>query len=396
MSIHSSVEYERTPGETEAVVAFLGDYFDSRHDPTELSEDEKEKARTIVQYVHSRFSRMKYILGTAIDFIVLAQRVGEVDKGYEPSLEKEDIFERHNRVEEKGDETLNTLTLRDGDGNDYGIRKTEERVLGLFHEELNRLDYPSAYVYNTGQWHKYQDLLELCFRLSEAGRYCALEELIDYGLGHMKRAEEFEGNPRVRLFPQVVTTYPRGEYDDENAGVVFQAIVYGYFKADRPHLSIIVDKVRTGSSRQKRVGDIDCYMDLKVEMSVEVKDFTLTEDHYQKELGTFVEDVNEAGIRGAVYTRDVEPSLRQKLEDRGIHVQTQDDMLDTVRGWDWPKQDAAFRGAIHYLAHVEQNTNAVGRLQEFVADQDPDHDVLIRFNPESEKTSGPQQVLELD
>ncbi|MCS4136580.1 hypothetical protein [Salinibacter ruber] len=396
MSIHSSVEYERTPGEEKAVFAFLDDYFDSDHDQTELSESEKETAQTIVQYVNSRFGRMKYILGTAIDFIVLAQRVDGEDKGYEPNLETGDVFDRYNRVEQKGGKTLNTLTLRDDNGKEYGIRKTEERVLGLFHEELNRLDYPSAYVYSTGQWHKYQDLLELCFRLSETGRYCTLEELVDYGLGHMKRAEEFEGNPRVRLFPQVVSAYPRGEFEDENGGVVFQALVYGYFKADRPHLSIVVDKVRTGSSRQKRVGDIDCYMDLKVEMSVEVKDFALTEDHYQKELGTFVEDVTEAGIRGAVYARDVEGSLRQKLEDRGIYVQTEDDMLCTIRGWDWPKQDAAFRGAIHYLAHIEQNTNAVGRLQEFIADQDPDHDVLVRFNPERKETSDPQQALELD
>lgn len=396
MSFHSKADYERTPGEEQAVSSFLDDHFDSTYKPADLSVNEKETAQTIVQYVHSRFSRMKYILGTAMDFTILAQRVNKNDKGYEPNLETEDIFERYNRVQEKGDETLNTLTLRDDSGKEYGIRKTEERVLGLFHEELNRLDYPSAYVYNTGQWHKYQDLLELCFQLSEAGRYCLLEELIDYGLGQMKRSEEFEGNPRVRLFPQIVTAYPRGEFEDENAGVVFQAIVYGYFKADRPHLSIVVDKVRTGSSRQKRIGDIDCYTDLKVEMSVEVKDFTLNEDHYKKELGTFVEDVNEAGIRGAVYARDMQGALRRKLEDRGIYVQTQDDMLDTVRGWDWPKQDAAFRGTIHYLAHIEQNTNAVGRLQEFVYDQDPDHDVLLRFSPENADSSDQQRALGLE
>lgn len=41
-------------------------------------------------------------------------------------------------------------------------------------------------------------------------------------------------------------------------------------KADRPHLYLIVDKTRTGSAKQARIGDIDGYVGLDLEVTVEV------------------------------------------------------------------------------------------------------------------------------
>lgn len=397
MSLHDTSQYERTTSEENAVGALLEEYFDGEHGADELGADEKEKIRSIIDYVDDYFAGAKYVLGLGLDFVLLAQQVSDdVGRDFEPKLTVDEIFNRHKRITERGGKTLNTLTLRGPGGAAHGIRKAEERILGLFHDELNRLDYPSAYVYNTGQWQKYQDMLVLSFQLSLPGRYVAVEHLIDYGLAHMSRAETFEGNPRVRLLQLIVNDYPRGEVEGENAGVIFQGIVYGYIKADRPHLSLIVDKVRTGSKRQKRIGDIDCYLDVKVEMSVEVKDFRVTEDHFQKELGTFVQDVLEGGIHGVVIARDVDEKVLQRLEGQSIVVRTQEDLLRDTSFWDWPKQDAAVRGLFHYLAHVEQNHDAVDRLQWFVHEFDPDHDVLQGFNPDETEPPAYQGELELE
>ena len=374
------------PSEEKAIEQFLYRYFDqSVPDSSHVFSDaEREVYNSILEYVDTRFGSMKYILGLAIDFVILAEQVlshtaqvGRLDFA-EDSDSPTDQF---TRVEEKGNRKLNTLTFRTDDGTTFGIRKLEEEVLSLFHEQLYRLDYPSAYVYNTGQWHKYRSLLDMAFSLSESGRFKTVRRLIYFGLQNMERSKSFEGNPRIRLYESVIAEYPRGGYSDENGGVVFQAIAYGYFKADRPHLSLIVDKVRTGSSRQNRIGDIDCYRDVKVEMSIEVKDIDITTPtSYKKELGSFVTSATEDGILGCVFAKSLSCGVMNALEAEGVTWITESDLLNMVQLWDWPKQDAAIRGVLHYLSHIEQNTNAANRLLSFIQEKDPHHDTLLNFS----------------
>lgn len=180
------------------------------------------------------------------------------------------IFSRYQVSAGVGERKANTPTLS-YKGKREGIRRIEESIVELFHS-LNRSGYPSAYVYNTGQWQKYQDLLLACFQLSESARLLLCERLIAFGLVNLPKNSFYARETvRIRLFEEVVKDYERG-VQGENGGLVFQAIAYGYIAADRPHLSIIADKVRTGSARQKRFGDIDCYCGLDLGTSIEVKD----------------------------------------------------------------------------------------------------------------------------
>ena len=55
------------------------------------------------------------------------------------------------------------------------------------------------------------------------------------------------------------------------------------------------------------------------------------------------------------------------------------DILGAVSRWDWRKQEAAVQGLIHFLAHVEQNPDAVSRLLTFVRDADPSHESLLHL-----------------
>jgi len=395
MDIELLSKYNLTPEDKNTLNRFMDEYFEDTYSSEQLNDSELSEINYIIDYIDKRFGSAKYILGLGLDFVLVAHQVSSSDFDvYEPNLEASAILSRHEQVTTYRNRTLNTLTLRGSGGVSYGIRSIEERILGLFHDEFSRLGYPSAYVYNTGQWKKYKDLLSRCFRLSLPGRFVAVKNLILYGLRQMSRAESFEGNPRIRLFSSIVKDYPRGQIEGENGGVIFQGIVYGYVKADRPHLSLIVDKVRTGSKRQKRIGDIDCYLDVKVEMSIEVKDFNIVDSQFQKQLGTFTQDVIESGIHGVVVAQRVSPEVRERLEDADIIVRTQNDLLRDVGFWDWPKQDAAVRGLFHYLAHVEQDGDAVERLQWFILNLDPEHDVLQGFNPDEKEPPASQSKLE--
>lgn len=318
-----------------------------------------------------------YTIGLALDFTLLAQRLSNVDekaKSFRPTLDEEGLFKRYSLITERGTATANTLTI-EFKGKKEGIRKLEEAVIALFNS-LNRSGYPSAYVYNTGQWHKYKDLLVNCFQLSESGRHKLCVRLIELGLVKFP-AHEFFGRKvkKIRLFEEIIKNYPRSN-PNENGGLVFQGIANGFIAADRPHLSIIADKVRTGSARQKRFGDIDCYHGLDIELSVEVKDLCINEGNYARELIGFVNDVVANNVLGMAFVQEIDEDTREKLRERDLVVLTVADALGIVRTWDWHKQNNATHALLHHISHVEQNTAATQRLLNFIGELDALHDSL--------------------
>lgn len=61
-------------------------------------------------------------------------------------------------------------------------------------------------------------------------------------------------------------TAPRGE----PTGAAFQGAVFGFMRADNPHLQVEIDKARTGSKRLQRVGDIDAWDGERLALTAEV------------------------------------------------------------------------------------------------------------------------------
>lgn len=369
---------ERTERETRAARDLFAHRFGTDYEPGPIADEEEAVVRSILEAVDERFSRMKYVLGTALDFVLLAEALDARDRGFEPDVTQGMVFERHARVTHRGDRELNTLTLTDVGGSEYGIRAIEEAVMGAFHRAM-RTDYPKAYVYNSGQWHKFGDLLEAAFSLSKAGRYRAAHALFDYGLLAMAPNTSFAGIARPRLFPQVVEEYRRDGVKGEKGGSVFQGIAYGYFKADRPHLSVEARGSRTGSSRLSRIGDVEGYYGASVEFTAEVKDLVVTEDAFGKELEAFVGEVERSNLRGIVVARDVDEAVEAMLDERGVYLLTQADLLDQLDLWDYAKQDVALYGLLHYLSHVERSQGATQRLLRFVEERDPDHPSLTHL-----------------
>ena len=356
---------------------FLESYFGAKPDG-KISHDESLVVDSCLEYVSSRFSRMKYILGTAIDFTLLAELLStddpEIDQ-FKPSLNQSDLFERYTLVQSRGKRKANTLSLSYNNGKYFGIRKLEESVLEFFHS-LDRTDYPSAYVYNTGQWQKYQDLLANCFKLSKEGRYLLCKKLISFGLENLTKNSFYtRSQKRTRLFEEIITKFERG-VSGENGGLIYQAIAYGYYSSDFPHLSIVVDKVRTGSSRQKRFGDIDCYFGLDLELSIEVKDFLITEENYSSQLSGIISNMDDNDVIGIAFVKDIDKNAFNELNSLGVAALNQSDLLYVISFWDWQKQNNAVQGILHYLSHIEQDPKAVNRLLDFIKERDPEYDSL--------------------
>ena len=373
-----------TPAERATVDAFLERHFGIGYTPGEIGADEDGLIEQVLAFVKSKFWRSRYPMGLALDMALLAQQLSLHDpsaKSFRGDLTREQIFSRYTLVTARGDTDANTLTLTYKTGSAehvVGIRKLEEEVIDLF-VALKRPGYPSAYVYNTGQWHKYQDtLLVPAFRLSEAGRFKLCNALIGFGLSRLTISKPLgREKPRVRLFEEIVRRYPRSRQRAERAGSVFQGIAAGFMKADRPHLYLIVDKTRTGSAKQDRIGDIDGYVGLDLEVTVEVKDTPLTGANVTTEIGAFLLKVLENRVMGMVFVRSADEDAVEVVRNHGAVLLTQDGLLAEVERWDWRKQEAAVGGLIHFLAHVEQNPDAVNRLLAFIAEADPTHESLV-------------------
>ena len=342
------------------------------------TDEDSELIEQIVAYVSTEFGRRKYVLGLAIDFVILAEQVAEYDSTYVPfakgSTFDNDIEPLYPLVKKTRSGKANTLTLKVGDDKAV-IRRTEQQVLETF-TMMKRSNYPSAYVYNTGQWDKYKDLLSMTFQLSDDGRLLAVRALFEYGLEQLEKNTYYtRPTIRVRLFESFLEGYKRAD-KRENGGLTFQALTYGFLIAEYPHLHVLADKVRTGSSRQHRTGDIDLYYGLDLELSAEVKDLGLDADSYTDQIGSFLENIQVSGVSGLVVCQDVDETAFDAIMASQCQVYTDSQLLEVVARWDWQKQDRAVQGYLHYLAHIEQNPKAVQRALEYIKLLDASHSSL--------------------
>lgn len=345
-----------------------------------LAEGEEALLQTVVHSVRKRASEFTFVIGLAVDFAVLAEQLSEYEgawKEFGEDLTFQETLSRFELKTARSGQPANTLSLRPRSAPSApfrGIRAIENRVVDLFHH-LNRTGYPSAAPYNTGQWERFPEFLQVAFRLSSEGRRQLVRSLLEFGASFLQRNTFFGPEKRVPLFRELVESYPR-RGPQENAGLTFQAISYGFFAADRPQLEIVADKVRTGSARQKRFGDIDCYRGLELALSIEVKDKSLDIPSFSAELGRFTRNAVASGVFALVVADRVSEELLEKLDEMGVVVMQTHDLVQTVSTWDWPKQDAAVGAMLHYLSHIEQNSVAANRLLAFIESRDASHDSL--------------------
>jgi hypothetical protein len=369
---------ERPAIEEAAIDDFLSNYFPKEytHDMSSINASEEEEIDDLVDHVEDIFPNAKGYLGLALDFLMIIEELSKKDsrlRDFEKDIDLDNVFDRYKQAE-----TAATLTLEYG-GERAGIRTVHERITDLFREDLKRSNFPSAAPHYTGEWERYDKWLANTVRLSRAGRYEAAQRLFDIGLDGLEaKTHATREPPYPEPFLQVINDYRRKD-DDEEAGSAYQAIAYGYVKADWSHLSITASKLRTGSSRQHRYGDVDGFYGPDLMISVEAKDKPITEANVHNELGTIMELAEETTVLAIAMCRSVGDEARLMLNESGVEIITDDDIRGDIRTWDYHKQNRAIQGMVHFLANIEENPSAVKRLLEFVKDIDPNNSAMAHL-----------------
>jgi hypothetical protein len=361
----------------EDIQEFLFRHFnrDYDHDPEAISDDEVAEIERMVDTVSDSLLDNVGELGMALDFLIVAEELSQVDgwqPGYTPNIDKGDILSRYDTKD------TSTLTILYG-GEQYGIRPVQNEVRDLFIYELRRTNFPSSPGYHTGNWPDYDDLLEHAFRLSSLGRFEAALRLFEVGMEKLdeKRYEDREP-PFSTPFSDIVRDYRRSD-PDENGGLAFQAMAYGYTKAEWSHLSFRASKVRTGSSRQNRYGDIDGFLGPDLMISVEVKDLDITGDNVRSQLGQMLDLIESSTAVPIAICRRISDDARDVLTEEGVKVLDNEDLLSELEQWDYHKENRAVQGMLHYLANIEENPDAVQRLLRFLKRVDEDNRALVHL-----------------
>ena len=345
----------------------FGSFFDEASRQGYLSPEELLKIDEVKNEITSRFGGMKYILGLGLDFCMLAQELSKNDKRLRPfrsNYTESTLFADYSLVMARGNRQSNTLTLRLGTDS-FGIRRLEEKVLDYF-IAVGRNSYPSAYVYNTGQWAKYKELLVCIFSLSNFGRFTLFNILLEFATANLvvSTFNVVVANT-TGPFEEVLINYPRSNAA-ENGGLVLQAITYAYSTENHGHLHVVASKVRTGSARQKRFGDVDCNLGAALAISFEVKDLTLTTTNYKTQIGAFIQNADQHSVRGIVVCADYDVALINTLNPTTTRLLSLLDCINIVRYWDLEKQKRAVGAMLHYLSNIEQNESATNRLSGFI------------------------------
>ncbi|GGN92833.1 hypothetical protein [Haloarcula pellucida] len=381
--------YERTEEEDAAIVDFLADYFPERYDgggqqslfadegPSveDFSDTELEEIETLVDSTESAFNSSKGILGLALDFLMVAEELSRADdrlEGFQPEIDRAQLFTWY----DNGAKTSLTLVH----DSRYSIRSVHNDVIELFRSDLLRTNFPSSPGHHTGEWERYDDLLESSFRLSSAGRHEAAQRLFDIGLDQLA-ARDFDTRdpPFPDPFKEILNDYPR-KHPDEEGGLTYQALSYGYIRTNWPHLSFRASKVRTGSSRQHRYGDIDGYHGPDLMLSVEVKDKPIDESNVHAEFEAMMDLAERTNVVVVGICRSVTAEAEEILSASGVEILTDTKLEEELKFWDYHKQDRAVQGMLHFLSSIEEDPAAVQRLLQFVKDVDPENRAIVHLN----------------
>lgn len=332
------------------------------------------------------FGNRKFAAGLLVAFIDFlldldAPSLGSVGlTGFLDSYPRQELLKNGKRA--------NTLVVARGDGSTVSIRPYYNKVELYFRSEHSRFDYPSCAPHATQAWRDYEEWLDGLCRMSrkelESLRVQVCRFVLDTLPDQSFDPESVKRHPPV--FEMLLSGFELTSQGGEPTGAAFQGIVFGFLRADNPHLQVEVDKVRTGSKRLQRVGDIDGWDGARLAVTAEVKQYSLSEGNMEPLRG-FFREANHRGAIGIVAALDFDEGARNLILDAGLHPVSQEDMLRIVGLWDPAKQDIAAASFLYYAHHVEKNSGLIKRLGDLLeginVDAEPGEPAIQPPMPES-------------
>ena len=217
------------------------------------------------------FTNRKFTAGLLVAFIDFLVELDVPELGMSSFDEFLGYYNR--RKHTSAGRPANTLIVDRGNGRTLSIRPFYNRAEHYFRAERKRFDYPSCAPHATQAWSDYTDWLGGLVTLPAAELANLRQRVCQFVLARLE-SHEFDPSkvaPEPPLFRLLLEGFDLGRHKGERSGAAFQGIVFGFLRADDPFLQIEVEKVRTGSKRLQRVGDIDGWEGARLAMSAEVK-----------------------------------------------------------------------------------------------------------------------------
>ncbi|HZP75426.1 MAG TPA: hypothetical protein VFB45_04720 [Pseudolabrys sp.] len=313
------------------------------------------------------FEKRKFVAGLLVAYIDFFAKLQTPSKKYQHF--KAFLRDHPRQTETAAGARANTLIVRLKDESTMSLRPFYNAAERFYRAENKRFDYPSAAPHATQAWADYPKWLDSLVTYSQAELDSLKEHVNDFVLEKLKSQEFDPSSITVEppLFQLVLKSFDITSRKGEPSGASFQGIVFGFLRADNPHLQIEIDKVRTGSKRLQRIGDVDGWEGARLAISAEVKQFTLKADHIP-DLEGFANATGRRGALGVVAALDFEDEARTSIREMGLIPLTRADMLNIVELWDPIKQRTAVASLVYYVRHVEKNSSLSERIEKFVTE----------------------------
>ena len=261
----------------------------------------------------------------------------------------------------------NTLIVARPGGGTTSLRPFYNAAERFFRAEHKRFDYPSCAPHATQAWADYLPWLNALVTFSPSALANLRTRVCNFVLTTLASQEFDPAAVTVDppLFKMLLESFDMTSRKREPSGAVFQGLVFGFLRADNPHLQIEIDKVRTGSKRLQRVGDVDGWEGGRLAISAEVKQYILRPDDVAG-LEAFANATGRRGALAVVVALGFEGDTRDQLEALGVVPLDTDEMLRIVELWDPVKQRTAVASFLYYAKHVEKNSSLGARIDAFL------------------------------
>lgn len=311
------------------------------------------------------FARRKFVGGLLVALIDFVLELGVPTSTVSSFEELRGAFPQQDRT--RAGDRANTLIVQRKDGSTLSIRPAYNQAERFFKAEHHRYDYPSCAPHATQAWDDYEEWIDALCRLSEEELKGLRRRVVEYVLEELPDHKFQPGSIEVEppVFRLVLDGFDFSSPEGEPSGAAFQGAAFGFIRADNPHLQVEIDKVRTGSSRRQRVGDIDGWDGERLAVTAEVKAYTLSASDIE-DMSDFAHQVNRREAIGLVVAFGFEEEARDLLLESGVKPLSIEDLVGIVDLWDPAKQRIATKSFVYYAHHVEQNAVLIDRIDEFL------------------------------
>ena len=319
----------------------------------------------LVEEFQNGFLRRKYSAALLLSFIDLLGDVGASGEGYADLSALLAAYPQVHR-QANGDPAA-TLILTKANGDTVSLRRFYDAAQQFFREEHARYDFPTSGPYGSGKWRDYLAWWDALVTFSTSDLSAVRQAVVSHVLAVLP-SQAFDPSTvkdQLREFLEVILSFDLTTKRGEPTGAPMQGLVFGFLRANHPSLHTETGKVRDGSKREGRVGDVDVWDDRgQLIVTAEAKHFIMNLGN-AVELGGFAAEALRRNALGLVIALGFQEGVREKIESIGLRPMDLDDMHSVVELWDPSRQRAAISAMDYYFRRIEKKAALIERFDNF-------------------------------